>query len=281
MRPTARLRGATAGSRPPSPSLRRRLHRVCRASALTVLVLTAYSAAATATSISLNPAPPQPIQPTSATITPSLSPDRLRARAALTITIHYAGGEFGVPSPVRRSVLALPAGMSLDVPSLRGCSAGRLRAHGPSGCPARSQLGDGHALVETHTGAQTTTENVTLQAFLGSPDNLEPTFDILAQGYTPLDERLVFGGSVRSDRAPYGEELVMSIPPVPSLPLEPDASILTFSLTVGSSTGHRAGDQNAVRVPAKCPPGGFPLDGEFTYADGSVASVPARIPCPS
>jgi len=281
MKPTVRLRGATASSRPRSPSPRQRLRRVGRASALTVLALAACSATATATSISLDPAPPQPIQPTSATITPSLSPDRLGARAALTITIRYAGGEFGVPSPVRRSVLALPAGMSLDVPSLRGCSAGQLRAHGPSGCPAPSQLGDGHALVETHAGAQTLTENVTLHAFLGSPENLEPTFDILAQGYTPLDERVVFGGSVRAGRAPYGEELIVSIPPVPSLPLEPDASILTFSLTVGASTGHRAGDQNAVRVPSKCPPGGFPLDGEFTYADGSVASVPARIPCPS
>ena len=63
---------------------------------------------------------------TFATITPSLSPDRLNAKGSLTFTIHYAGGEFGVPSPVRRSVLQFPAGLSLDIPELRSCSAARL-----------------------------------------------------------------------------------------------------------------------------------------------------------
>ncbi len=43
---------------------------------------------------------------TSATIAPSLFPDRLGAKGALVFTIRYAGGESGVPSPVRRSVLA-------------------------------------------------------------------------------------------------------------------------------------------------------------------------------
>src|SRR5580700_2419210 len=46
-----------------------------------------------------------PSPETFATITPSLSPDRLGAKGALTFTIQYGGGEFGVPSPVRRSVL--------------------------------------------------------------------------------------------------------------------------------------------------------------------------------
>jgi hypothetical protein len=227
---------------------------------------------------SLNPVPPPAPMPTSATITPSLFPDRPGARAALTLTVHYAGGEFSVPSPVRRSVLRLPAGMSLDVPSLRSCSAARLRARGASGCPARSRLGSGYALVETHTGSQTTTENVSLRAFLGPPNNLQPTFEILAQGYTPLEKRVVFTGSVLSDSPPYGEALEMSIPPVPTLPLEPDASIVTFSLTVGASRGKH---QNSVLLPSSCPAGGFPFAARFTYADGSDSQALARVPCSS
>jgi hypothetical protein len=251
------------------------------ATSLAGLALIVIPSAAAANSISLNPTPPESPQPTSASITPSLSPDRLGARASLTFTIHYAGGEFGVPSPVRRSLLRLPAGMSLFVPSLRSCSMSRLRAHGESACPARSRLGTGDALVETRAGALTITENVTLRAFLGPPKNLQPTFEILAHGYTPLDESVVFGGLVRPDRAPYGEQLVMTIPPVPSLPLEPDASVVTFSLTVGAGSGPRTYDQNAVLVPARCPAGGFPFAAEFTYADGSTGSARARIRCPS
>ncbi len=227
---------------------------------------------------SWNPLPPPALEPTSATIAPALSPARLRAKASLTLTIHFAGGEFGVPSPVRRAVLRLPAGMSLEVTSLRSCSAARLRARGPGGCPSRSRLGSGHALAETHMGSQITSEQVSLHAFLGPPDNLQPTFEIFANGYTPLDEHIVFGGSVLSDGPPYGEELVMSIPPVPTLPLEPDASIVKFSLTVGASQASH--DPNAVLVPSRCPAGGFPFAAEFTYADGSGGSASASIPCP-
>jgi len=254
--------------------------RTAAAVLATSLAVALSTASATGYSISLNPTPAEPPQATTATIAVSLSPDRAGARAALTLTIRYTGGEFGVPSAVRRSVLRFPAGMSLDIPSLRSCSAVRLRARGVSGCPARSQIGTGHALVETRAGSQIVTEDVALRAFLGPPQNLEPTFEILAQGYTPLEERVVFTGSVLTDSAPYGEQLDMSIPPVPTLPMEPDASIVTFSLTVGTSARRGTHGQNAVLVPSTCPFGGFPVAVEFTYADGSDGSARATIPCP-
>jgi hypothetical protein len=220
------------------------------------------------------------IAPSSATIAPSLSPDRLGAKAALTFTVQYAGGEFGVPSPVRRSVLEFPAGLTLDIPSLQSCSAKRLLARGASGCPARSALGTGYALAEVHAGSLNLTENVTLWAFLGPPRNIQPTFEILAQGYTPVDRRVVLTGTVLAADAPYGEELAMPIPPIPTLGLEPDASIATFSLTIGASRQRRTRDANAVIVPSSCPAGGFPFAAEFTYADGSSSSAVATAPCP-
>jgi hypothetical protein len=218
---------------------------------------------------------------TSATILPTLSVDRLHARVSLTISIHFAGGELGVPSPLRRSVLRLPAGMSLAVPHLRACSAARLLARGSNGCPARSRLGAGDALVEARAGSQAILEKVALWAFLGPPENLQPTFEILALGYTPLQERVVLGGTVLSAGAPYGETLVMSIPPITTLPGSPEASILAFSLTVGAAHIGRGRDSNAILTPSTCPAGGFPFAAEFTYADGSVGQALARIPCPS
>lgn len=264
---------------PPSRYRLAAAHALCVVAGVMLVAAATPPAAAASSLPTLNPMPPTLLEPTSATITPSLSPDRLGARASLTFTIRYAGGEFGVPSPVRRSVLRFPAGMSLDVPSLQSCTAARLRARGPGGCPAQSRLGVGRALAEAHAGSQTITEDVALWAFLGPPRNLEPTFEILAQGYTPLDERFVFSGSVLTDSAPYGERLVMSIPPVPTLPLESDASIVSFSLTVGASR-RRSGGQTAVLVPSRCPAGGFPFAAGFTYADGSTGNALARIPCP-
>jgi hypothetical protein len=223
-----------------------------------------------------------PAAPTDATVEASLSPDRLGARGSLTVTLRYYGGEDGVPTPVRRSLLQLPAGLTLDIPALHSCSAARLRARGPGACPAQSLLGRGHALMEVHAGSQTITEQVSMWAFLGplSAQNLEPTFEIVGQGYTPVDERKVLIGTVTTASSPYGEQLALSIPPIPSLALLPYTSIATFSLTIGASGrgSPRTGAQ--VVVPSGCPPGGFPFAGEFQYADGSKGSASTKVPCP-
>ena len=73
----------------------------------------------------------------------------------------------------------------------------------------------------------------------------------------------------------------MSIPPIPTLPFEPDASIVTFSLTIGASARHStARRSNAVLVPSSCPAGGFPFAAEFTYADGSGGQRARHDPLP-
>ena len=216
----------------------------------------------------------------SATIAPSLSPDRFGAMGALVLTIRFAGGESGVPSPVRRSVLRFPAGLGIEIPHLRSCSIARLRAHGAGGCPAQALLGHGHALAEAQAGSQLITEGISLWLFVGPFHNLEPTFEILGQGYTPFDERVVLTGTVLPDSAPYGEDLVMNIPPIPTIPLEPDASMVTMSLTVGVSKPRDPRNANMVVVPARCPPGGFPFAADFTYADGSGGSSSSTVPCP-
>jgi hypothetical protein len=217
---------------------------------------------------------------TSAAIAPSLAPSRLGAEGALAFDIHFTGGEFGVPAPVRRSILRFPAGLGIEMPELRSCAPARLRSRGASGCPAQSEIGRGSALAEAHVGSQILTENIALWVFLGPLGSVQPTLEVLAQGYTPFEERMVLTGTVISANAPFGEELVLSIPPIPTLPLEPDASIVNLSLTLGASGSHRARDANTVLVPSSCPAGGFPFAAEFTYADGSSSSAQATTPCP-
>jgi hypothetical protein len=217
---------------------------------------------------------------TSATITPSLHPNRLGARSALTLTIHYTGGALGVPVPVRRSILRFPAGLTLELSALHTCDPARLRTRGPSGCPAGSWLGAGHATAEVRAGSLTLTEPVTLTAFLGPPHDLQPSVEILAQGYTPFDERVLLSGRPLPAAAPYGEELAMVLPSIPTLPLEPPASIVTLSLTIGARAPGRGGE-GSVLIPSRCPAGGFPFAAEFTYADGSRGSTNDTAPCPA
>jgi hypothetical protein len=223
---------------------------------------------------------PNGLSATSASLSPSLSPDRYRAKAALTFTIDYTGGELGVPSPVRKAVLGLPAELTLAIPVLRSCTAAILLARGVGGCPAQSEIGGGHAVVIGSLGTKPLVEHVTLWAFLGPPRDLQPTFEILAQGYTPLSVKMVLPATALPARAPYGEDLAMSIPPIPTVPNEPDASVVSFSLTIGARARRRAQPSATVTVPSHCPRGGLPFAAAFTYANGSQSNALATIPCP-
>ena len=216
---------------------------------------------------------------TVAAIKPSFSPDRLGAKAAFTFTVRFSGGEFGVPSPVRRAVVQLPPGLSMNIPHLRSCTRAQLQARGASGCSKRSLIGTGHALADVHAGEGVESEEATVWAFLGPPQGLDPTIEILGQGYTPLDERVVITATVLPDHAPYGEELVMSIPAIPSIPYEPNASTVSFSITVGGAR-FRKQSPNTVLLPTHCPAGGFPFATEFGYEDGTTSTTTATVPCP-
>lgn len=207
-------------------------------------------------------------------VTGRLEPDRLGVLGAVGLTVRFDEPGAAVPAPVRRAILRFPAGFRLEIPHLRSCPPARLRARGPRACPAGSQLGAGHAIVAATLGAEPMTEHVALAMFLGPLRNLHPTVEVLGQGYTPFDRRLLIGGLVGGDTAPYGERLELAIPPVATLPREPDASIVELSLTVGGRAG------NAVGIPSRCPAGGFSLAGEFLYADGSSVSASTAIPCP-
>ena len=219
---------------------------------------------------------------TSAAISAALYPDRLGARSTLRFEIRYTAQKSGeVPSAVRRALLSFPAGLTLAIPHLSSCSPPRLRTRGAHACSPQSELGSGHALVVAPLGSQTLSETISLSLFLGEPHNLQPTVEILGRGLTPFNERVLLSGATLSGEPPYGEELEMLIPPIPTLPLEPDASMSSISLAIGASARARAGDANAVIVPSHCPKGGFPFAGEFTYADGSVGNATTTIPCPN
>jgi hypothetical protein len=214
-----------------------------------------------------------------ATIAASFHPDKLGATGALTVTIDFAGGALGEPSPLRRSVLRLPTGLGIEIPHLRSCEPHRLQLLGARGCPAQSRLGVGQALVRAPLGSQLLSESLSLWVFLGPLRNLQPTFEMLAQGYTPFDERVVLSGTVLPDNPPYGEDLVLSVPPIPTLPLEPDAQVASMSLTIGSSR-HSVRGSNTTIEPTRCPPGGFPFAAGLTYANGSTQDISTATPCP-
>lgn len=227
------------------------------------------------------PAPPPPLpEATTAAIHASFSPDRLGAKAAFTFAVHFGGGALDVPSPVRKAVVQFPAGLTLEVPKLESCSKARLQARGPRGCPPQSVIGTGHALADVHVGSSVESEEAAISVFVGPPQGPNPTIEILGQGYSPLEERVVITATALPDDPPYGEKLVMSVPAIPTIPLEPNASEVSFTVTVGGKAAKRHHNPNTVLLPTSCPTGGFPFAAEFTYENNSTSTSTATVPCP-
>jgi hypothetical protein len=215
----------------------------------------------------------------SAVIRPSFAPDSPGARTsfAFAYTLRDPEGEGEVPSPLRTMQVRLPAGLGIDLRGAAGCAPARLRSGGPAACPASSLLGRGHAQLEVHAGSQSIPEDAVVSA-VRIPDRAgHPALAIFGRGDTPLQEQTISTATLLADKAPYGARLAVSIPPIPTLVLEPDASIISFSLTLGGVRPHAAG---AFTVPRRCPPAGFPFAAEFGFADGSRTTATARVRCP-
>jgi hypothetical protein len=218
---------------------------------------------------------------TAGTIHPSFLPNRLGASTAFTLALRFSGGEEGVPTPLSGMVVRLPVGLVIDLRGVAKCPTSRLQSRGAAGCPRGSLLGRGHALLEVHAGSLTVPEESTISVFRGPDRGASPTIKIFGHGETPLDESSISTAILRADNGPYGSRLTVSVPPIPTLVLEPDASFSSLSVTIGAvgpgARTHAGGD---VVVPRRCPSGGFPFAASFTFADQSTASAVARAPCP-
>ena len=105
---------------------------------------------------------------------------------------------------------------------------------------------------------------------------------ILGHGESPLDQSSLSRGVLLADHAPFGARLRVEIPPIPTLRYEPDASILSMSLTFGAVAGRPRAHAAAgtVTVPRRCPPGGFPFAARFDFEDATAVSAAARLRCP-
>jgi hypothetical protein len=110
-----------------------------------------------------------------------------------------------------------------------------------------------------------------------------------ANGLYPVYAQLSFAGEVLPDRGRYGSQLATNVPLVTSVPGGPDVSIVRVKTTIGPShlTYYKhvhgrlvAFKPRGVSVPERCPRGGFPFAGDFTFQDGSHTSTKTVVPCP-
>jgi len=191
--------------------------------------------------------------------------------------------EGGIP-PLAAVNFFLPAGAKINSSPFTTCAESVLKNTGPIGCPKNSVASPkGSALGEVTFGTERVPEEATLQAFFGA----NKTLIFYAQGSSPVSLEIISSGKyVNSGKAPYGLELMSTVPPIATVPGAALASTKTINVKVGAAIKKNGKLISYGSLPSKCPKGGFPLKAELTFG-GPEFGIPAetatqlyKAPCP-
>jgi hypothetical protein len=151
-------------------------------------------------------------------------------------------------------------------------------------------MGRGSALGEISSGPQIMREQAKL-AILRS-ENVDGHIALLfdAEGLSAVKPNIVFRGLVLGARRPFGGDIHIDVPLVPSRPEAPDVAVVGLTATIGPAAGLRYTETvrgqlvsytpNGILLPGRCPRGGFPFAASFAFSDGSRASAQAHVRCP-
>jgi hypothetical protein len=213
----------------------------------------------------------------------SFKPERLGSATTVSFRVELAGNT--TPAPLLTGVeLAYPSNLGIATSGLgvASCDPAVLEAHGPAACPANSRMGSGSALVEIPIGPQVVRETARVALVAGPAQ--EDFLQLLASvtGETPVATRIVLSTKLLPGR------LQIAVPPIPSLPEAPYASVVQLRATIGGQLTYyeRRGAKTiaykprGIGLPRSCPRGGFPFAARFSFFGGEHAAARAVVACP-
>lgn len=228
---------------------------------------------------------------TGARLSAAFSPERLGRRTTLRFGFSFSAPPGQVPPPLTQIQLRYPSdlGIGLSGLGLATCSPARLAAAGPRGCPADSVMGYGVVLTGIVLGTTAITESAPI-TILRAPDS-EGRLTLLfyAEGTTPVDADIVFSGLLLPAPLPFGGQVNIGVPLVPTLPGAPYISVIRMRATLGPrgvTYYERAGGATlayrplGILLPPRCPRSGFRFSAQFTFADGAHATARTALRCP-
>jgi hypothetical protein len=225
-------------------------------------------------------------------LTAGLTPERLGRGTTIGLGIRIDGPLGAVPPPLRVLDVRYPEnlGIALSGLGLETCSATTLETLGPAGCPADSVMGHGSAIGEIPFGPEIIHEaaSVTIVRAENQNGHIALLFD--AQGISPVVANLVFPGVLLPARRPFGGDIRIDVPIVPSLPEAPDVAVVNLEATIGPAgltyyeQAHGAivpYTPKGILLPPRCPLAGFPFTATAAFQGGDLSNAHTHVLCPT
>jgi len=196
-----------------------------------------------------------------------------------------------VPPPLTEARLSYPAGLDVTLSGLGidSCSVATLELAGPPACPADSWMGEGTAVAELPIHHEPFREDAQLAILRGPETEGHLAMLFYLYGETAVRAQIVLQSQLLPADGPFGGLLDLQVPLVPGVPEGPDVSVgeLRFLLgPPGLTYYERVHDKvvpytpNGIRLPERCPRGGFPFTLELGFLGGERASARTAVPCP-
>jgi hypothetical protein len=190
----------------------------------------------------------------------------------------FSGSEYhGHVDPLTGLTVHLPAGIGVSSVGFPTCAKTTLEQSGSSACPAGSLAGPvGSVTALFPLGSETLEDKGTVQAVFGP----SATLYFALEAGAPVPLKLVAEGRYVSDSAPYGQDLVLSVPTIGSVPGAPDMSITALTLHVGIFREEGGAAYESVSYPSSCPSGKFAWASDAAFNGEAAERVGAtETPC--
>jgi hypothetical protein len=199
--------------------------------------------------------------------------DRKKERGGLTLrtVIRIADDTGAKPPPLTRTFLRFPKGGVLNARYFKKCKRSALVAKGPSACPKASKIGNGTSQADARPILASVNARITL--FNGELVSGDPTILIYAR--PEISSPITIEGRLHQQRrSPYGYVLDVAVPPIPTLPGQPNASVTFFDATTLDRTVRRKHRRvHYIEGPVLCSGTFFLLDGSLSYEGVPPAGV--------
>ena len=228
---------------------------------------------------------------------PSLS-GRLGASGLLAVDATVTDPLGGIPSPLAQLNIDIPPGLRYQFASTPTCPIATVTAANgsvPPDCPAGSRIGAGTAAVQAALGTTMLNETAQLDIYLTRRAPVQ--YEVWASGTSPIAETLAFPGTFTRIGGRFAEQISVQVPPIPTVPGGPDASVVGLRFTIGGTHAvrrtriERRGRRRVRRVveqtvglfdlPKTCPGRVLPYAATASFRDGTTASVTGQVSCPA
>lgn len=176
-------------------------------------------------------------------------------------------------SPATRTVVSFAKGLKFNSSKFPTCNQTSLEQNGPSGCPKGSQVGKGSAIVDARPVIATPINGTTLGFNAKGSKILLYTVTTV-----PISTSTTLVGTLKKASGKYGTKLDVVIPPLPTLPGQPNATITKFQLTTKATIKKGKKKYNYIEAPTTCKKS-WPFAGKFTFEDGTTLTASSTVKC--